>query len=409
MIRTLKNFYHLLVAMVACAFYRFPSNAVRVIGVTGTDGKTTTTSLIYHILTSAGKKASMVSTVYAKVGKREYDTGFHVSTPHSFVVQKFLRKSADNKDDFFIMETTSHALDQNRVFGVRYETAVITNITREHLDYHKTYENYVHAKAKLLQNATYKVVNADDESYRLLKEYLKDVNNVITYGLEKGDVTFDVSEKIGQPLAHFNKYNYLAAYIACKQAGLTDAEIWKGMKSFKLPPGRMEIITDKPFTVIVDFAHTPNSIKEALHTINDMYVKGSSRLIHVFGCAAKRDIYKRPVMGAESGKVSDLVILTEEDYREEDPYGIASEIISGLIKEGFTESLPEVFGKQKKTYTVIIDRKTAVEKALSIAKPGDVIVFTGKGHEKSLCRGKVEYPWDEQKTIRTVLKSLKHV
>lgn len=409
MIRTIKNFYHLIIAMIACVYYRFPSNSVRVIGITGTDGKTTTTSLIYHILTSSGKKASMVSTVYAKVGTKEYDTGFHVSTPHSFVVQKFLRKSADNKDDFFIMETTSHALDQNRVFGVRYETAIITNITHEHLDYHGSYENYVHAKAKLLLNATNRVVNADDESYKLLKTMLKNTSNTVTYGLKHGEYNMDISEKIGKPLAHFNKYNYLAAYVACKQAGLSDDQIWKGMKSFTLPPGRMEVLQDKPFTVIVDFAHTPNSVKEALSTIKDMYVKGNARLIHVFGSAAKRDIYKRPVMGAESGKIADLVILTEEDYRDEDPYGIASEIISGLVKAGFTESLPEVFGKHKKTYTVIIDRKTAVEKALVIAKPGDVVVFTGKGHEKSLCRGNVEYPWDEQKTIRTVLKTLKHV
>jgi UDP-N-acetylmuramoyl-L-alanyl-D-glutamate--2,6-diaminopimelate ligase len=411
MIRTLKNFYHRIVADIACIVYGNPSRRITVIGVTGTDGKTTTSSLIYHILTSAGRKASMVSTVYAKIGAKEYDTGFHVSTPHSFTVQRFLKESADNGDEFFVMETTSHALDQYRVHGVRYEVGVLTNITHEHLDYHGTYDAYAAAKTKLLAMARVKVINRDDQSYETVSRLLGNAKGVVTYGLSYADYAFDVSEKIGIPLPAFNKYNYLAAYVACHKLGLKDDAIFEAMKTFPLPPGRMEVISDGPVRAIVDFAHTPHSIKEALSAIRNTYLNDTSlaggirpgRLIHVFGAASKRDEAKRPIMGNESGRYADLVVLTEEDYREDDPADIAAQIAEGLVARGFRKVDPALFGTESKTYTVIPDRGEAIRKAASIALPGDVIVATGKGHEKSLCRGTTETPWDEQSALRDAL------
>ncbi len=403
--RTLKNIYHLFIAVLANIYYGFPSKKIKVIGVTGTDGKTTTTSLIYHILTTAGKKASMVSTVYAKVGAKVYDTGFHVSTPHSFTVQRFLKESVENGDEYFILETTSHGLDQNRIWGVEFFAGVLTNITHEHLDYHNTYDNYLKAKAKLLQMAKKKVINRDDTSYAKLSKLVRD--DVVTYGLRNGDFTFDISKKIGMPLPEFNKYNFLAAYTACHTAGIPDEDIFSAMKTFSMPPGRMEVMQKKPFTVIVDFAHTPYSTKVALEAVHEYYLKGDSRLIHVFGCAAKRDEAKRPMMGLESGKRSDFVIITEEDYRNEDPDKIASEIAKGLQEVEFSQVDAEDFGRKRRTYAIIHDRKEAIEKAISVAQPGDVIITTGKGHEKSLARGNTEHAWDEQQAVRDALEKYK--
>lgn len=402
MIRTLKNLYHLIVAIIANLWYGFPSREITVIGVTGTDGKTTTTSLIFHILQQAGKKVSMVSTVYAKVGGKEYDTGFHVSTPHSFTVQRFLRESVRNGDEFFIMESTSHALDQNRVWGVRFKVGVLTNITHEHLDYHGNYDNYVKAKTKLLRAAETVIVNADDGSYSRVQKILD--GNVLSYGLQHGEIKMDISEKLHVKLPEFNKYNFLAAYCACREAGIEDNIIFEAMKTFPLPPGRMEVIQEHPFTVIVDFAHTPNSTKVALNAVHDTYLPKNGRLIHIFGCAAKRDEAKRPLMGEESGKRADLVILTEEDYRDEDPVAISEAIAVGLQKVRFKYCEPDDFGIRDKYYTILTNRKEAIEKAIAIAKPGDVIIATGKGHEKSLCRGNTEYPWDEQKAFRDALR-----
>lgn len=404
MIRKLKNTYHLLVAMLANIVYGSPSKKIKVIGVTGTDGKTTTTSLIYHILKTAGKKVSMVSTVYAKVGEKEYDTGFHVSTPHSFTVQRFLKESVENGDEFFIMESTSHAFDQNRVFGVEYQIGVITNITHEHLDYHKTYEAYVHAKAKLLHQSKIRIINRDDQSYDPLLKELSPSEKVISYGLKQGDIIMDLASITGLKLPEFNKYNYLAAYVVTTQAGLDEKTIVEAMKSFTLPPGRMELIQEEPYTYIVDFAHTPQSVKVALQAVHDEYLRDGGRLIHIFGCAAKRDEAKRPLMGYESGKQADLTIITEEDYRDEDPNKIAKEIAAGLEKAGMKEVPPEEFGSAKKQYTILNDRRQALEKAISIAGKNDVIISTGKGHEKSLAHGSSEDPWDEQATVKELLQ-----
>lgn len=401
-IQRLKNQYHLIKAILASAYYGSPSKNLTVIGVTGTDGKTTTSSLIYHILKFSGKKVSLISTVSAVIGNKSYDTGFHTTTPSPFTVQKFLRDAVNDGDNFFVLETTSHALDQYRVYGVNFAYGVITNVTHEHLQYHKTYENYVHAKAKLLQWAKHAFINRDDRSYEILAGVV-DQSKTKTYGLqEKSDYQFDISKKIGKKLAHFNLYNYLAAYAVCSNIGLSDEEIFEAMKTYNLPEGRMEVIYDKDFKVIVDFAHTPNALHEALPSIRDEHIK-NGRLIHIFGAAAFRDDAKRPLMGEESGKYADLTIITEEDYRTEDPEKIAREIAVGLERESFTKVDPDELGRKNKTYTSIVNRKEAIEQALDIAKKGDVIVLTGKGHEQSLCRGTVEYPWNDKEAVLEIL------
>lgn len=385
----IKNFYHLFRALFATFCYGFPSRKLRVIGVTGTDGKTTTTHLIYHILTSCGKKASMISTIFAKIGEKEYDTGFHVTTPDASLIPRYLKMAVDQGQDYFVLETTSHRLAQNQLAGTQFDIAAITNITHEHLDYHKTIEEYAITKLKLIQMARVGIVNTDDE---ITRKYMakRAVHNVIkTYGLlHKADYSLDFRKELPD-LADFNAYNYLAAYAVCKELDLSDREIRSAFSTFKLPAGRIDIVYKRDFMVIVDFAHTPNGIARILETVRKQYIQGKGRLIHVFGSAGLRDHTKRFAMGKASATYADVSYITEEDCRTEDPRKIANEI--GL-------------GFEKKKHYVELDRLTAIRSAIQSARRNDVVIITGKGHEKSLCRGTVEYPWDEIQTVKNILK-----
>ena len=402
-IQKIKNIYHLMCALIAVYYYGNPSKKITVIGVTGTDGKTTTTSLIYHILKTCGKRVSMISTVSAVVGNKSYDTGFHVTTPSPFAVQRYIKAAIDQANDYFVLETTSHSLDQFRVYGVDFTIGVITNITHEHLLYHKTYENYVIAKTKLINWAKKGVINQDDISYPHILKHVKDSQKLITYGLKNpADYHIEIQEKIGVKLANFNRYNYLAAYAVCREIGIAESDIYAAMKTFVLPPGRMEVIVNRNIMVVNDFAHTPNAIHEALLTLREQYP--TRRIIHIFGAAAFRDNEKRPMMGKESSLFADLSIITEEDYRTEDPNKIAQEIGYGFDEGGFTKVSPDIFGQEKKRYTVIHNRAEAIDKALDIMQDGDIIILTGKGHEQSLCRGTVEYPWNDTEAVKKALQ-----
>lgn len=399
-IQKLKNLFHLFEAIVANLYYRFPSKKLKVIGVTGTDGKTTTVHLIYHILKSAGKKVSMVSTICAKVGKEEFETGLHTTTPGSFLVQKLLKRAVDHGDEYFVLETTSHALDQNRVFGVNFFIGVLTNITHEHLDYHQSYKEYLKTKFKLLKKAKNVVINQDDKSYKYIKDQIPARNaSHLEAGGSNIKYPYQISKIIKNipGLTKFNQYNYSAAYTVCKLLGLSDELILKLMRTFQLPKGRLDIVYDKDFKVIIDFAHTPNAIAEVLNAIRIMYLKRGGQLIHVFGSAGLRDSSKRPLMGRASAKFADVIVLTEEDYRTEDINKIIGQIEEGIYNK---------FKVQSSRFEVykIPDRQGAINKAISLAKRGDVVILTGKGHEKSLCRGKIEYQWDEYKAVAEVLK-----
>jgi UDP-N-acetylmuramoyl-L-alanyl-D-glutamate--2,6-diaminopimelate ligase len=394
------NIYHLFRSLFVNAYYGFPSRKLKVIGVTGTDGKTTTTHLIYHVLKESGRRVSMISTVYAKIAGEEYDTGFHVTTPDAALVAKFLKMAVDNKDEYFVLETTSHRLDQNQLTGIKFKAGVITNVTHEHLDYHKTYRNYVLAKNKLLKKSEIKIANADDESF----PYFKARNsNLKSYGLK---AHADFTHEFNGNITSFNKYNYLAAYSVCHELGLTDEEFMKAADTFELPKGRLETVYDKKFKVVIDFAHTPNAFLKLLPDLRKTYLKGKGRLIHVFGSAGLRDQTKRPLMGEASGEFSDRVILTEEDYRTEDAMGICQEIAKGLESKGMRQVSYDQLGGTEKVYSIILNREKAVRTAIHLAREGDVVVVTGKAHEKSLARGKVEYPYSEHEAVKKAIDSL---
>jgi len=399
-----KNIYHLFQAVIANIFYGFPSKKIKVIGVTGTDGKTTTISLIYHILKTNGIPTSMISSVAAKIGKNEYPLGFHVTTPSPFQIQKFLKMAVKNKDQYFILETTSHALDQNRVWGINYYVGLITNITPEHLDYHKTFDNYVAAKTKLLNHSQIKIANKKSSSYQLIKQFLKDKQSVIDYmqNLKKFE-SFP-------GLASFNKENFAAAYTVSQVLGLTEEKILKATKTFKMPKGRLDIIYQKKFTVIIDFAHTPNAFSNLLPEIKKSFLKNNGRLIHVFGSAGLRDKTKRPLMGKISSEFADIIILTEEDYRTENLISICEQIASGINRDKFTyQTLKSLKNKKNHFFTIIPNREKAIAQAIKIAKENDVVLLTGKGHEQSLARGKKEFPWDEKKLVIKMLKKFHYL
>lgn len=389
----IKNTYHLTEAILANVLYGFPSKKIKVIGVTGTDGKTTTSHLIYHVIHELGCKVSISSSVFTNIAGEITDTGLHVTTQSRWKIQENLKKSVDAGYEYFILETTSHGIDQYRNWGIEYDAAVVTNVTEEHLDYHKTYDNYLRTKAKLLLAANVGVVNRDDRSYRQIKEILTEKNKTFkTFSkFEKADYVWS-KEKISSDLeGDFNKENLLAAYAICSELGFDQDKIRKALKTFKLPLGRFDTVYDKDFKIVIDFAHTPNSIRKILSTLK----KGSKgRLIHVFGSAGLRDYLKRPEMGKASAEYADLTTLTEEDFRTEKIEDINEKVIDGFKARKFT------------TYKVINDRQEAIEFALKQAKKGDVVAITGKGHEKSLARGTKEYDWDEYKAVKNALKKL---
>ncbi len=378
--------WHLPKGYIAAFWHGLPANKLKLIGVTGTDGKTTTTHLIYHILKSAGKKVAFISSVAAMIGDTSYDTGFHVTSPDSWDVQRYIKQAVAAGCEYMVLEVTSHALSQYRFAGCRFHIGVLTNVTPEHLDYHKTYKSYALTKFTLLQQAYAAVVNKDDESYRLFKQL--PVKRVITYGLNNADITPNTVVFKTKLRGLYNTYNCMAAIAAVRILNLSDKAISAAVSSFTGVPGRLEVVYDKDFTVIIDFAHTSNSFAQVLPEVKKM---GNGRLIHVFGCAAARDRIKRPIMGRFSAQYANNVVLTEEDYRQEDITHIFDEIEADLTPQ------------QRKKVIRIPNRQEAISYAITKAQKGDVVLVTGKAHEKSLCRGTREYPWDEFNAIKQAL------
>lgn len=394
MIQKLKNYFlHLPLAIIANIFFGFPSKKLRVIGVTGTDGKTTTVSLIHHILSQNGYKTAMVSTVLAKIGEEEIDTGLHVTAPDPWLLQKLLRKMANKRIECVVLETTSHGLDQFRLLGIDFEIGVLTNITHEHIDYHKTFDNYRLAKLKLLEKSKTVILNKDDESYVYLEKILRDRNTkILSYGITNtADITLDKYKFKTSLLGEYNQSNCLAAIGAAVSFGLSKEKVLNAIFSFEGVKGRLEEIAEgQDFQVIVDFAHTPNALEQVLKSLKKQKKKGK-KLIVVFGAAGLRDKTKRPMMGIAADKYADFSIITAEDPRTEDVNEICNEIATG-------------FNGENEKYKIMTNRGEAINFAINyLAKGGDIVVICGKGHEKSMCFGKKEYPWSDQEAAKEAL------
>ena len=407
-----KNTKHYLTSVKETLKAGYPARRLKVIGVTGTDGKTTTCHLIYDLLKNSGKKVALLSTVAAYIGDEVIDTGFHTTTPDAKLLQPLIKKVADSGMEYLVLETTSHGLDQHRVLGANFMMGVLTNVTHEHLDYHKTFEAYRKAKAKLFKNLKYAVLNKDDASFEYFKSVLSQRTKLTTYSLgDKSTLTAKnikitpsgmefVAAEAGKSykiktslLGKYNVSNILAAAGAARVIDLKWGDITAALAHFKGVVGRMEVIeSKKPFTTIVDFAHTPNSLENLLKTLTEIKPK-DSKLIAVFGCAGKRDALKRPVMGEISARLADVSVFTAEDPRDEDVNKIIDAMVEGSRK-----------AKQRHEVLTEPDRRKAIKLALSKAKKGDVVVICGKGHEKSMNFKGKELPWSDQKVARELLK-----
>ena len=385
--KELKRGYHFGKAVVAAAANKYPAKKLTVIGVTGTDGKTTTSTYIYHILKKSGHKTALISTVAAYIGDKKIDTGFHVTSPDPGQIQKLLAKIADQGYQYVVLESTSHGLYQFRLFATNIKYAVLTNITSEHLDYHKNLEQYAKAKAQIFADAKFAFVNQSDPSYNLVKNHISSTTKVIDYQPKKWNKSMKASlSKIPEP---YNQLNAAAAWNVASQLGLEDKQIAAAIKTIPAIPGRMQKINNNlGINLVVDFAHTPNSIEK---TLRHLKKTNSKKLIAVFGSAGLRDQKKRPLMGQAASKSADIIILTAEDPRTENVWAIMNQ-----ISEGVTLKKSQLFK--------IPDRQKAINFALQIAKKGDTVAVLGKGHEQSMCFGTTETPWSDQEATKKAIK-----
>jgi len=413
-------------AWLSAAWYGFPSQQLVVIGITGTDGKSSTAQILFSILQAAGLRAGMLSTIKAVIGEQEEPLALHVTTPEAPVIQHYLRRMVDAGLTHVILETTSHALALGRVTAVAYDIAAVTNITHEHLDIHGSWENYFAAKQRLFEMVketgdwrleignAYKqavvktaVLNRDDASYNRLQQV--PVPRQLTYGLhDNADIrasnitytpagtAFSIQHSafsISSPLVgEFNVYNMLAATAVAQALNIPPQAIQQGLESVPPISGRMERIDrGQPFSVIVDFAHTPFSLQKAIGVARKMT---TGRLITVFGSAGQRDVDKRHLMAETSTRSADLTILTAEDPRTESLDDILALMAEGARRGG---------GVEGATFWRIRDRGRAIYLALTLAAPGDIVLICGKGHEQSMCFGTVEHPWDDRTAVRAAL------
>ena len=405
----------------AAAFFDFPAKELHLTGVTGTDGKTTTINILYHLLKEAGLSVGMISTVNAKIGDEVLDTGFHVTTPEAMDVQRYLRMMVDAGMEYALLETTSHGLAMLRVNPEEFDVGVVTNITHEHLDYHGSYEQYQKDKGKLFEGvgvdyekvkgiARLAVLNGDDESFAYLNEVTtveKVVYSVAGEGtLLAKEIEFgpngmrfllcgdDFAVQVACPMIGlFNVSNVLAAAgAAIFGFGIAPEQVASALSSVPGVPGRMELIDlGQDFTAIVDFAHTPNGLKEALLALK---AQAKRRILAVFGSAGLRDKDKRRMMAEIGAELADVVILTAEDPRVESLDGILEEMAEGALAKG---------GVEGESFYRVRDRGAAIRKAIELAEQGDVVVAFGKGHEQSMCFGETEFAWDDRTAMKAAL------
>jgi UDP-N-acetylmuramoyl-L-alanyl-D-glutamate--2,6-diaminopimelate ligase len=406
----------------AAAFCDWPARKLTVIGVTGTDGKTTTTNLIFKILLAANLQAGMISTVNAVIGDEVLDTGFHVTTPDAHDMQRYLAKMVETGLTHVVLETTSHGWAQHRVDACEFDIGVVTNITHEHMNEHGSFEHYRAAKARLFSslewtgpkpqgNPRLGVINRDDpKSFGFLNDFVK--VNKLNYGLSpdadvyamdieynpsgiqftaaSNDFNVQIQSKL---VGAYNVSNCLAALTATVYGlGIKPEVAAQGIASLEGIPGRLEIIDmGQNFTAIVDFAHTPNALKVALEAGRTM-TKG--RVISIFGSAGLRDKEKRRMMAEISAELADLSVLTAEDPRTESLERILEEMAAGARFRG---------GREGETFWRVPDRGEAIRFALRLARPGDLVLACGKGHEQSMCFGAREFLWDDRTAMRAAL------
>ncbi|OGI25029.1 MAG: hypothetical protein A3J76_02225 [Candidatus Moranbacteria bacterium RBG_13_45_13] len=455
--QSIKNIYHLFQAVLANVWYGFPSRRLLVIGVTGTNGKTTTVQMIAKILEEAGQKIAVASTINFKIGEKEWVNETKLTTLSIFGLQKHLREAVRAGCEYAVIEITSHALDQNRAWGTDFDVAVITNITREHLDYHGTMEKYAKAKERL-----FKIVSKNQSGVSVVNLGMEFAENFLKYpagekygyclempaspklqrgghnvecppasicevfragrtqghsaklktiiarniklGIKNTRYQISASPAGGQDTnfqinlpGEFNVENALAATCVGLSQDIPLEKIAEALAKIKGVPGRMEQIeNDRELNIIVDYAVTPDSLKKLYDYINGLKKK-NAKVIAVFGACGERDRGKRPIMGEIVARAADYAIVTNEDPYGEDPQQIIDEVFAGVKKHK----------EENENAWRILDRREAIKKALRIAKPGDIVVVTGKGAEEIMAVGDDRISWNDPRAIREVLQELR--
>lgn len=409
-------------ANLSCAFYGYPARQLCTIGVTGTNGKTTTSNLISKLLDAAGWRNGLMTTANFKISGQEWENATRQSTLEALEIQQFLRQLVDQHVSHAVIESTSHGLELRRVHGCLFDVGVVTNITHEHLDFHKTIDAYRRAKARLFEmldperdkgigSHPVAILNRDDVSYEVLKPYCR--VPILDYGIDTPaavratEVELNASGtrfRVILPdtdclietrlVGRFNVSNCLAAIATAYSQGVPIAAIAQGLAAVTGVTGRMEHIdAGQPFTVIVDYAHTPDSLEKVLATLRPVT---PGKLLVVFGSAGERDIQKRPAMGRVAAQMADFFVITDEDPREEDREGILRDIAAGAETAG---------KRQGHDFLCIADRTRGIAAAFAHAQNGDTVLLAGKGHEQSIIIGREKLPWDDRRVARELLQN----
>ncbi|WZL74734.1 UDP-N-acetylmuramoyl-L-alanyl-D-glutamate--2,6-diaminopimelate ligase [Clostridiaceae bacterium 35-E11] len=395
-------------AVISSNFYRNPTKDMNIIGVTGTNGKTTTTHLIKNILETNHVPSGLIGTISYQILDKEYKA--NNTTPESLELQRLFREMLDDNVDTCVMEVSSHSLDMNRVAGIQYNVGVFTNLTPDHMDYHVNIENYKNAKTKLFyQTSLANIINIDDPYGKEIAHQIKDLKvSLVTYGVKRDADIYAQNIRISPKGTHFalitpkfrgnvkiatpgmfSVYNALAASAVCYVLGYDFEQIRKGLESIQGVPGRFESVQDTgDYTIIVDYAHTPDALENALNTMKEF---AEGKIITVFGCGGDRDKTKRPMMGAVAGRLSDYCIITSDNPRSEEPKAIIDDIEVGI---------KDTSCKYKK----IVDRKEAIKKAIEISKPKDIILIAGKGHETYQILGDKVIHFDDKEIAQKILR-----
>ena len=392
-------------ALAAACFYGHPEKEMLMLGVTGTNGKTSTTYMVKSIAEQAGKKVGLIGTIQNMIGDEVIETGR--TTPESADLFALLRQMADEKVDLVIMEVSSHALVQDRVYGIQYQVALFTNLTQDHLDYHKTFDNYLSAKKLLFSQCDVAVINHDDPHAEKIMEglecpiYTTGIHTPASYNASEIDiqtsgVRFLLRTPKGESLIRlhisglFSIYNAMGAAAMMQQAGFSLEQIVSGLEALKGVAGRLQAVNTngKPFSVYVDYAHTPDALENVLTTVRAF---AKARVLSLFGCGGDRDRAKRPLMGEIGGRHSDYVIITSDNPRSEEPESIVKAIEEGVKKSGAP-------------YTVIVNRREAIAYALTILEENDILVIAGKGHENYQEINGVKHHFDDKEIVEELLR-----
>ena len=415
----LINFYHFLLAFLGALIYQFPARRLKVIGVTGTNGKSTVAEMITKIFEDSnppttlplasgeraptGYKVASLSSIKFKIGEKEWPNTLRMTMPGRLKLQRFLRQAVDSGCQYVVLEVTSEGIKQYRHKFIDFDVAVFTNLTPEHIEAHGSFEKYRETKGKLFQaTKNIHIINIDDENAEYFLQF--PAERKYTYGLNQGDVNNRNLQLNLRLIGDFNIYNALAAISVGISQGIDLETCKSAVEKIKGIPGRMEEVISQPFKVFVDYAFTPNALEKVYQTLQRTKNKEQrTKMICVLGaCGGGRDKWKRPVLGELAAKYCDETIITNEDPYDENPWEIIEQVAGGAFEE------IRLNPRKSASIYKILDRREAIRKSLGLAKPGDIIIITGKGCEPSICLAKgKKISWDDGQVVREEFRKLK--